>query len=392
MQLERVRILDTVHSWAQSTLSGYQSQIRKVTRFERAHPGLSVLPRTVLSLPPTGSSVTLAWVELDTSVRTLPARGSLRERNPVFDTVRRIRSAVSAYSTLDMVQVAPDGNYFDKGTHRVGPCVPTDSGGYTLFAKGLSSRIGNNPRPATALLGRHVASLDAWMDSECQRAGGPARRSWALAGLASCLLWLGWLRGGEAFNIIQSDLRYILPTNSAECDLPDGVGALIIYMGEDKTHRSTSQELVIAYRCLTGLSVGKWFQRVLSLGLWDPLATEPLFRHPNGTKWTSYYFRERFLYPGLDLLRQRGDPFLHRYDGTALERTLRYAFWSLHCYRRGARTHCQRSQPDRRHRKASKVQVYEHARWKLSGPPAEIDAVYRDWTLYDKIKITLLCH
>lgn len=393
LQLERMRLLDLAHSSAPSTLLGYQSQLRKVRRFERAHSGLTVLPTTTLLHPPLGPAVTLAWVELDTSVQVLPARGSWSTRNPVFNSVRQIRSAVSNYASWDIIQTLPERNFFDDNRHRIGDCKITDTGGYSMFSKGLSRRIGNNPRQATALLGRHVTNLEKWFDSNYRRARTrSARRKWALAGLAHVILWLGWLRGGEAFSVQQNDLRRILPKDGPVWDLPPGVGALLLRMLKDKSNRDYSFDIVMAYKCLTGLYAGKWLARVEGLDLWDPTSSELLFRHPNGSAWTSHYFRHHFLYPGLRVLQQAGDAFLSRYDGSQPHLTLEYAFWSLHCYRRGARTHCQRPQADRAHKKASKVQVYEHARWRGKVGGEDIDVTYREWTLYDKLRITLLSH
>ena len=393
IQLERMRLLDLAHSTAASTLVGYQSQLRKVKRFERAHSGLQVLPSSTLLHPPVGPTVTLAWVELDTSVRVLPARGSWGPRTPVFNSVRQIRSAVSNYSSWDLVQSHPEENYFDDHRHHLGSCKVTDSGGYTMFSKGLARRIGNNPRQATALLGRHITELEKWFDSNYRRARTRAgREKWALAGLAHALLWLGWLRGGEAFGISQEDLQRILPREGPAFDLPNGVGALLLRMLKDKSNREYSFDIVMAYRCLTGFSAGKWLARAEGLGLWDPTSPDLLFRHPSGKAWTSHYYRHHFLYPGLRHLQKEGDVFLAKYDGSRPDLTLEYAFWSLHCYRRGARTHCQRANPDRRHKKASKVQVYEHARWRGKVGGEDIDVVYREWTLYDKLRITLLSH
>ena len=393
LQLERMRLLDMAHSTAPSTLMGYQSHLRKIRRFERTHAGLRVLPTTALRHPPVGPTVTLAWVELDTSVRVLPARGSWGTRTPVFNSVRQIRSAVSNYASWDVVQSQPDANYFDNHRHHLGPCKVTDTGGYTLFSKGLASRIGNNPRQATALLGRHAANLEGWFAERYRRARSvPDRRRWALAGFAHCVLWLAWLRGGEAFNICQHDVQWILPSDGPAFDLPEGVGAILIRMLKDKTNREGSFDICIAHRCLTGMSAGKWLARVDGLGLWDPSSPDQLFRHPSGQAWTSHFFRHNFLYPGLAHLRDEGDPLLTRFDGSQSHLTFEYNFWSLHCYRRGARTHCQRSQPDRRHKKASKVQVYEHARWRGKVGGEDIDVTYREWTLYDRLRITLLSH
>ena len=393
LQLERMRLLDIAHSTAASTLMGYQSQLRKVKKFEKAHSGLHVLPLTKLPHPPIGPAVTLAWVELDTSVQVLPARGSWGLRTPVFNSVRQIRSAVSNYASWDIVQTRPEDNYFDRHRHHLGPCKVTDSGGYTLFSKGLAQRIGNNPRQATALLGRHITGLEQWFEDNYRRARTRAdRQRWTLAGLAHVLLWLGWLRGGEAFGIAQEDLQRILPRDGPAFDLPSGVGALLIRMLKDKSNREQSFDIAIAYRCLSGLCAGKWLARAEGRGLWDPTSPQLLFCHPSGKAWTSHYYRHQFLYPGLAHLRRNGDPFLARFDGSQPHLTFTYAFWSLHCYRRGARTHSQRVQPDRRHKRASKAQVYEHARWRVQSGGEDIDVTYREWTLYDKLRITLLSH
>ena len=393
LQLERMRLLDMAHSWAEGTLAGYQSQFRKMVSFESAHPGLTVLPRRHLEHPPRGKEVTLAWTELNTSVEILPARGTWGRRTPVYDSIRKVRSAASFYQSWDFMTAFPSGNYFDNKRHVIGPCRATDSAAYSLYSRGLAARIGSNPRPATALLGRHVMGLDRWMYANYAAATtSQDRRQWALAGLANSLLWLGWLRGGEAFRLQQKDFKAIYPSQGSTYDLPRGVGAILLQMGETKTDRSSATEIAIAYKCLSGLSAGEWAHRLYQLEPWDESSGRPLFCHSNGTPWSSHFYRHTFLYPGLELLRAQGDSFLSFYDGSTLARTLAYAFWSLHCYRRGARTHSQRSQPDRRHKKASKIQIYEHGRWNLKRGSEDIDVLYREWTLYDKLRITLFCH
>jgi hypothetical protein len=44
-----------------------------------------------------------------------------------------------------------------------------------------------------------------------------------------------------------------------------------------------------------------------------------------------------------------------------------------------------------RHRlkKATNDQVYEHARWRRKRAGEAIDKIYREWTIRDRIKITL---
>ena len=77
-----------------------------------------------------------------------------------------------------------------------------------------------------------------------------------------------------------------------------------------------------------------------------------------------------------------GDPFLTRLD-------IELAFWSLHCYRRGARSHVSHLLPGRR-TKATKEQVYEHGRWRYSTRNLPIDMVYLQWSYKDRLKLTRL--
>jgi hypothetical protein len=65
--------------------------------------------------------------------------------------------------------------------------------------------------------------------------------------------------------------------------------------------------------------------------------------------------------------------------------------WSLHCYRRGARSHVSRCGVYEQHRfrKASTTQVYEHTRWRRCRSGKVMDVIYHNWTIRDKIKLTL---
>ena len=71
--------------------------------------------------------------------------------------------------------------------------------------------------------------------------------------------------------------------------------------------------------------------------------------------------------------------------------TIEAKFWSLHCFRRGARSQVSQGGIYGRHRfkKALKTQVYEHGRWRNRRSGEDIDVIYREWTLLEKIQITL---
>ena len=71
--------------------------------------------------------------------------------------------------------------------------------------------------------------------------------------------------------------------------------------------------------------------------------------------------------------------------------TIEAKFWSLHCFRRGARSQISRGGLFGRHRfrKVLKSQVYEHDRWRRRRSSEEIEIAYRAWTLLECIQITL---
>jgi hypothetical protein len=59
------------------------------------------------------------------------------------------------------------------------------------------------------------------------------RRYWSRAGLANMLLWLGWIRSGELFNLEEKDIKLVLPADGPALDLPAGMGCLLLCLREE---------------------------------------------------------------------------------------------------------------------------------------------------------------
>jgi hypothetical protein len=312
--------------------------------------------------------------------------------NLAFTTVRQLRAAASQYLAWDMLVSCPEV-FLTREQHLLAqPCRPTDTYGYTLFTKGMVSRLGDETRPSTALLDGHVRVLDHDLDQRYRQSSGPvAQRELALAGLANLTLWLGWLRTSECFGLAWEDCSVLEPANGPQQDLPPNCGLVSFRLGpETKSERTKRPSLIVAYRTLSGLCIGKWVHRAR---VTSAPAVGPIFRHLDGSSWTSRYFRLTYLYPSLSRQRVRGDPYLVPFDGSP-GNSLPEKFWSLHCYRRGARSHVSRGGKFGRHRfkKAATDQVYEHARWRYKRSSEAVDVMYREWTPLDRIKLTLYCH
>ena len=223
-----------------------------------------------------------------------------------------------------------------------------------------------------------------------------ARRQAALAGLATMLLWLGWLRSSETFELRWQDFDVVEPEDGPLVDLPHGCGVVGVRLGpETKSSRTKAVDMFLAYQCFSGYHLGKWFHRArrrCGIGADYKECASRVFTHPAGTPWTSHFYRHSFLYPSLTQQRLAGDAMLAAFDDTP-GNTVASKFWSLHCFRRGARSQVSRGGKFGHHRfrKALKSQVYEHGRWRRRRSSEEIDIIYIQWTIHQCIQITLYC-
>ena len=385
MAFERMRIIDMAHVWARKTHAAYQGKLHYIREFERRF-GFTCLTAPPLSCPPHSADIPLMWIQQSYSLR----RGRSGQDPVVFGTLRSLRSAAGQFLAWE-TQLRHKGMSYIDNNRRVhaGTCRLTDNLAYTLMSQGQATRVGEHSAPSTALLHRHIA----WLDRDLRRRWVTAttlRERWwlATAGLLNLFLWLGWLRSAEALSLRWGDVSLIPPHLSATADLPKGLGALTLKLDPaTKTSRTLTVDVVIAYRCQSGLCVGWWYERLLTLQTTPNIATSQqlLFGLRDGRQWTSFSYRTQVLYPALLRQQLQGDGFLQPFTGT---NSIPKKFWSLTSYRRGARTHSQRGGNFRR---ASDAQVYEHGRWRRNRSSQPIDVLYREWALCDRILITYYC-
>jgi hypothetical protein len=94
---------------------------------------------------------------------------------------------------------------------------------------------------------------------------------------------------------------------------------LLHLLPQTKSNRNTRAEVDIAHTTLSGLSPGRWCER-LSLLLFGtaawPTSPSPIFLEPDGTPWSSLFFCANFVYPYcLQQLQAGGDPYLLPFQG-----------------------------------------------------------------------------
>jgi hypothetical protein len=391
---ERMRLLDMAHSWAEGTHSLCQSKIRFLHRFEHAF-GVPVLSRAPLAEPPVSEEIPLMWAQLSHSLQPGRRRAPEGTRMTLAcDTIRQLRSAASQHMAWDTMVRHPGHVHVDQGKRVIRQaCRPADSLGAALFASGMKARLGDESRPSVALLDRHVRWLDSDLDQRCRAARtDEVRLELAQAGLANLSLWLGWLRSRETFGLQWHEVVSVDPLDGPSVDLPRGVGVTQFFVGpETKSNRSQTADVIMASKTISGFNIGRWLQRVrVSSGKGPDWSDDRslVFSHPDGTAWTSACFRFRCLHPALEAQRET-DSLLRAFDGTQ-GNSVREKFWSLHCCRRGARSHVSRGGKKlARHRRAAEAQVHEHGRWRRQRSGEKIDVMCREWLIRDRIKLTL---
>ena len=393
--LERMRLIDMAHAWALSTHTKYQQKLGVIRRFERRHQ-FSFLQPAALTSPPATTDIPLMWIQESYALR--PSHRGSDSATVSMNTVRQLRSAASQYLGWEMMLQHPLSTLLDQQQHIVNiPCRATDALSFTLFTKGMAGRLGTDSIPSTPLLSRHVHYMDRLFSSNYRRATSLlSRRRWALAGLANCILWLGWLRSAELFNLTFGDIELVRPSQGPLYDLPPGLGMVLLrLLPQTKSNRTSTADVVLAFTTLSGLSPGLWARRVAlavegTSSFW-PSHPGMIFTEPDGTPWSSYFFRHTFVYPCLRQLQADGDMFLRPFVGP--NNSIEEKFWSLHSYRRGARTHSGRrgTQDGIPSIAATGPQIYEHGRWRRRRAGEAIDVQYNEWTYQDRLPITLQC-
>lgn len=370
-------------------MKNYTSKIATLSRFETIF-GVQVFPPIVLARPPTGQSIPLMWAQEFHSIqRSSRSQDPNSDTHLSFGTIRQIRSAAAQQLTWQHIVTNPDHAFLDQRRKLImAPVRATDSVSNTAFAAGLAARLGTDTKPSIALLARHVRCLDTSLDQQYTQAATPElQRLYARAGLANLQFFLGWFRPSELFDSRWNRYEVTDPCNGPLHDLPVGIGVVRLIMGpETKSERTFSPDVIMAYTTVSGFQLGRWFHRLRNAV--DPRSPyqqdfRHVFTHENGSLWTSQYFRNVFLYPSLLAQAEAGDAYLRPFRSCIPEK-----FWSLNCYRRGARSHVSHSRT-RGYAIATNAQIYEHGRWRLKRSSEDIDKIYQQWPLSERLKITL---
>jgi hypothetical protein len=354
------------------------------------HYGVGTLVASPLARPPISPATPIIWALLNYSLR-VNREGDRIKHN----TVRAIKSAASIYYTLDMQmafprQVLRDSQRRGQVMERVSP---TDEMGTTFCAKGMARRMGTETKPSWAVSHVHIAYIDARLDEAYARAStDEERHQLACGGSSNLMAYLGWLRSGELFGGERKDLTLTRPGEGPTRGLPPGVGAVEFNLSEEtKSSPCQTADVIMAWETLSGLSVGKWLDRLLTF---EPHDGKSLFSTRTQPIWSSRYFREEFAWPLLEQMRRAGEPTLQCFSARE-KNGIQDKVYSLHSWRRGGRSKV--SRPPRHNepnppgtREATSNEVYEHGRWQKKRSE-DMPSHYNQWLLPDRLALTLFC-
>ena len=388
LMLERQRQLDTMHKWAEGTIGQYNGHYRRLKVFQDTF-GVATLCPTPLMGPPTSPAIPIMWCQLWYSIQISQKTG-----HPItYNTSRQIRSAAGLYYSWDTQQAYPGQavKAFDNRTVVLPHTIPTDELCYTLQAGGMARRMGTNVEPSWALQWKHVNYIDQQLELAWNSTLDPlALNEIAAAGAANVMLYSTWLRGGEHFSVCRSDVTMNDPTTGPRFGLPMGIGHIGTKLDPVTKSSPTAQaDVVCAWTLHSGISPGKWLSRLLSF---PSCSTEGyLFSTPQKKQWTSRHFREKYVWRFLEDMRSKGEPSLMMFTDEPGHR-IRDKVWSCHSYRRCGESVVSKFRPGINARKATKVEMNEHARWSKKNKGKEPMSIhYRQLDLEDRLMITLLC-
>jgi len=273
---------------------------------------------------------------------------------------------------------------------------PTDLLIASYTNKGMKKRLGVQTTPAIALQFHHIQFNLDFRRRQLQGLSTDSlllRYNLTAACFAEAIAWGGWLRASEVFNLRVMDVSFCAPASGARHNFPPGVGALFLkLLPETKSSPFHTADVVLASVFSSGLSPLYWWTELKLL--MDALNWSQtrafVFRHVSGSAWHSAFFRQTHLYPLLHLQQLGGDHALLPFTAEP-GNTIEDKYYSFHTYRRGGRSHVSRHRKGC-HRAARPAEVVEHGRWRQRGVSiGDMPTHYREWSIEDRIYITLLC-
>ena len=268
---------------------------------------------------------------------TTPSQRS-KGATPTWNTGRVQRSAVSLYHSWWAAFCNPSTIYKDKDRRLLSDrnLGSTENTLSHMTAGGMAARLGTESRPSQALNQRQILWNQQARNNSLQVTNLTKMKQYEYiaANCAELILWLGWLRASEVFNLRVQDVDLTTPQNHGKHNLPPGVGAIQLrLLPSTKSQRDKQADVIIAWKTSGGLRLGHWLTKLYiamkSLDWKSPHSY--LFRDKANTPWSSYYFRSKHLYPLLHRQLKAKDPLLTHLS-ISKNHGIEWYYYSLYSY------------------------------------------------------------
>jgi hypothetical protein len=182
-----------------------------------------------------------------------------------------------------------------------------------------------------------------------------------------------------------------VPNDGPREGIPVGMGVIQLdLLAQTKSSQARVVDMVIAYETNSGKNLGWWLQALSDLlPEYQRGPSDYILCHPDGSPWTSHFFRYTFVYPLLALQRTLGDAYLAKFDESP-GKGLQENYWSFNMYRHGGQNHVSRKRPTN-NRVAFPAEVVEHGRWRVSCGTLDMPTAYLEWYVVDRSALTFFC-
>jgi hypothetical protein len=142
-----------------------------------------------------------------------------------------------------------------------------------------------------------------------------SKYEYAAANFSETSGWGGWLRAADTSSLDNEYAEIITPVNEGLLNFPIGVGEFLLTLGpENKGQSSKRVDVLLEDTFASGISPHYWHLQLMECKKKLGWIGGPLFRHSNGQRWTSSCFKSTYVYPLLNMQRDRGVPYAPCYS------------------------------------------------------------------------------
>jgi hypothetical protein len=268
--------------------------------------GIDLFPKAPITQPPRSAVIPLLWGVLEYTLQTSQKTGE----GIKYNTARSLQSAASFCHLWEEMLQFPGHMYRDRENNAFGAShfSPADSVIATLGSKCMMRGLGTESRPPVALRYSHVGFNQDFRGRQYDGCGDDwlSKYEYAAPTFAETCAMGGWLRVAETFSLDDEDVEIITPSNGWGTPhfsyWSGGRPFDLLTLGPETKGQSPKRvDVTLADTFASGISPHYWYLKLMECKEKLGWIGGPLFRHYNGQRWTSSYFKSTHVHPLLHI-------------------------------------------------------------------------------------------